>query len=389
MKTRRKKEIQTKQVKSKKPSQQLLQQKGLLKKSLDAKTQQKIKSKRFPLYDQLFKDVYSYIQYAIELLKDTLSKSELAILKLSGMRLEKESFSKGLRGDLLFTIPLKAIAKLRIPFVILFEHKSRFSYEVLSQILHYMVEVIDFYAKKTGQKVIPPMIAIVFSHDKKIIKEPLTLQDLLPKEWLKQVALEKGKGPFSSLSRDMLNYRLRVYNVHDPKRCEQWKHLKSRMALELFRNKKLFKSKDEAVLEKELVELFQGLKKVEKQDILLSSAQYHLSKRNPKIDLRFFKRCVKLAYDKDPSLIKVKGGNMGNYVPLLERGIAEGLAKGLAKGRAEGMEKGMEKGLQMLQTKEKNVVLSMLKDKMSLQAIVKYTGVSKNRVLKIKKEAGL
>ena len=315
-----------------------------------------------------------------------------------GMCLEKESFSKGLRGDLVFTIPLKKFPHLRIPFVILFEHKSSFSYKVLSQILHYMVEIIDFYSKKSGQKVMPPMIAIVFSYDKKIIKEPLTLQDLLPKEWLKQVFLEKGKGPFSSLSRDMLNYRLRVYNVHDPRRYEQWKNLKSRMALELFRNKKLLKSKDEAVLEKELIKLFQGLKGVKNQDILLSSAQFHLSKRNPKISLGFFNRCLKLAYDKNPRLIKVKGGKMGNYVPMLERGIAEGIAKGIAKGRAEGMEKGIEKGIEKgmekgmekgLQMKEKNVISKMLKMKLDLNTITTCTGVSKNRVLKIKKEAGL
>ena len=112
------------------------------------------------------------------------------------------------------------------------------------------------------------------------------------------------------------------------------------------------------------------------------------------MSLGFFNRCLKLAYDKNPRLIRVKGGKMGNYVPMLERGIAEGIAKGIAKGRAEGMEKGrmegMEKGMEKgLQMKEKNVISKMLKMKLDLNTITACTGVSKNRVLKIKKEAGL
>ena len=55
-------------------------------------------NKFFPMYDQLFKDVYAFTEHALELLKAILSKAELAILDLSQIRLEKESFTKGLRS---------------------------------------------------------------------------------------------------------------------------------------------------------------------------------------------------------------------------------------------------------------------------------------------------
>ena len=99
-------------------------------------------NKFFPMYDQLFKDVYAFTEHALELLKAILSKAELTILDLSQIRLEKESFTKGLAGDLLYTIPLKAYPHIRLPLLILFEHKSTFAPKVLIQVLGYMNEII-------------------------------------------------------------------------------------------------------------------------------------------------------------------------------------------------------------------------------------------------------
>ena len=62
----------------------------------------------------------------------------------------------------------------------------------------------------------------------------------------------------------------------------------------------------------------------------------------------------------------------------LERGIVQGMEKGLA----HGMEKGRAEGQQ-------SVILNMLKDKMDIQAIAKYVGVSKEQVLELQKQAGL
>ena len=130
-----------------------------------------------------------------------------------------------------------------------------------------------------------------------------------------------------------------------------------------------------------LVKLFQGLQGVNNQDIILSAVQYHLSCRNPKIDLGFFNRCLKLASDKDSKLVKVEGGKMGAYIPMVKRGLLEGLAKGrqegIAEGRQEGMEKGMEKGMEL-------VAHNMLKENMNIALISQVTGLSQDHILKLK-----
>ena len=355
-------------------------------------------SKYAPIYDQLFKDVYAFEQHALELIKSVLKKDELSILDLSGISLVKDSFTKGLTADLLYSIPLKAYPRVRIPLLILFEHKSSYKPQVLIQVLGYMCEVIKRYNVK-GQVVFPPLLAILFSHGHRQIKGPLSLQDLLPKEWL-ELQLQEQKqgiqGPLSSLSQDMLNYTLRIYDVHDPHLQSQWDCLHSRIALYLFKDKKLLTSSDERVLEGELVHLFQGLQGVSNQDIILSAVQYHLSCRNPKIDLDFFNRCLKLASDKDSELVKVEGGKMGAYIPMVKRGLLEGLAKGrqegiaegrqegIAEGRqegiAEGRQEGMEKGMEL-------VAHNMLKENMNIALISQVTGLSQDHILKLKSKS--
>ena len=341
-----------------------------------------------PIYDQLFKDVYAFTENALELLKAILSKAELSILDLVKIRLEKESFTKGLMADLLYTIPLKAYPHIRIPLLILFEHKSTYSSKVLIQVLGYMYEIIKKYIKVEGKTTIPPLLAVLFSHGDRQIKGPLSLQNLLPKEWLDLQSQEEGlKGPFSSLSKDMLNYKMRVYDVHDPKIYKSWYNLNSRIALHLFKDKNLLTSQDEKVLENELVYLFEGLRDVTNQDIILSAVQYHLSRKNPKIDLKFFNRCLKLASDQDSKLVKVEGGKMGEYIPMMERGLLEGLAKGQEKGIQIGQKKGIQIGREEGRQEEKqDIILNMLKNKIDISTIMKITEVTEDKILQLQKK---
>ena len=58
----------------------------------------------------------------------------------------------------------------------------------------------------------------------------------------------------------------------------------------------------------------------------------------------------------------------------VEGALERGLAQGMEKGRAEG---------------KQSVILNMLKDKVDIQAIAKYVGVSKEQVLELQKQADL
>lgn len=328
-------------------------------------------SKSFPLYNQLFRDVYAIIEHAIELIREMLSELEFALFDWTQIRLEKESFTKGLECDLLFTVPLKLLPFIRMPFFILFEHKSIYTPRVLIQVLSYMTEVIGRYSQQEKRAVMPPLIGILFVHGTKNVKSPLRLQDILPQQWQELQAKEQGKGPFSDLSKDMLNYGLRAYNVHDPKFSDHFKNWQTRIALYLFRDKEFLTSEDERALEEGLVNLLKELKGVRNQDTLLSAIQFHLLKRNPKITLDFFNRCLRLASDKDETLIKVKGGKMGAYIPMIERGRLEGRQEGIQEGRQEGIQE---------------IISHLLKANMDVQQICKMTRLSKEEVLQIQKQ---
>ena len=325
------------------------------------------KPKSFPLYNQLFRDVYAIVEHAMELIKEMLSEIEFSLFDWTQLRLEKESFTKGLECDLLFTVPLKLFPFIRIPFFIVFEHKSIYSPRVLIQVLGYLAEVIARYAQQEKRAIMPPSIAILFVHGAKNVKGPLRLQDILPEEWQELQANEKGEGPFSTLSKDMLDYGLRVYNVHDSRFQKHFKEWKTRIALHLFRDKEFLTSEDEGILEEGLVNLFKELKGVENQDTLLSAIQFHLLKRNPKITLDFFRKCLRLASEQDETLIKVEGGQMGEYVPMIERG------------RLEGRQEGRQEGIQ-------EIISHLLEANMSVQQICQMTHLSEEEVLEIQKQ---
>ncbi len=116
------------------------------------------------------------------------------------------------------------------------------------------------------------------------------------------------------------------------------------------------------------------------QDIILSAVQYHLYRRNPKIDLDFFNRCLKLASDKDSKLVKVEGGKMGAYIPMVKRGLLEGLAKGRQEGIAEGRQEGIAEGRQ---EGRQEVALKLIEKNMTIQEVCEITGLSEEEVHQI------
>ena len=75
---------------------------------------------------------------------------------------------------------------------------------------------------------------------------------------------------------------------------------------------------------------------------------------------------MKLASEKDTELVTVEGGKMGEYIPMIERGLLEGLSKGRQEGRQE-------------------ILSKLLKANIDIQAICKATGLSKQEILSLQK----
>ena len=65
--------------------------------------------------------------------------------------------------------------------------------------------------------------------------------------------------------------------------------------------------------------------------------------------------------------------------------LEEGLAKGLAKGRAEGLEEGLEKGRE---ERNMEVAINFLKLGTPCEVVAKATGLSLEKVTKIKESSG-
>ena len=90
---------------------------------------------------------------------------------------------------------------------------------------------------------------------------------------------------------------------------------------------------------------------------------------------------------------------MGEYIPMMERGLLEGLAKGQEKGIQIGQKKGIqigqekgiqigrEKGIQIGRQEEKqDIILNMLKNKIDISTIMKITKVTEDKILQLQKK---
>ncbi|MDE0151074.1 MAG: hypothetical protein OXK80_01075, partial [Bdellovibrionales bacterium] len=60
-----------------------------------------------------------------------------------------------------------------------------------------------------------------------------------------------------------------------------------------------------------------------------------------------------------------------------EKGLSEGRKEGRKEGMAQGIAEGMEKSMEL-------VAVNMIKNKMDIELIVKITGLSKTKILKLK-----
>ena len=78
---------------------------------------------------------------------------------------------------------------------------------------------------------------------------------------------------------------------------------------------------------------------------------------------------------------------MGEYIPMMERGLLEGLAKGQEKGIQIGQKKGIQIGREEGRQEEKqDIILNMLKNKIDISTIMKITKVTEDKILQIQKK---
>ena len=90
-------------------------------------------------------------------------------------------------------------------------------------------------------------------------------------------------------------------------------------------------------------------------------------------------RAAERAYAKDVGLAqgRKEGRKEGKKIGIAQ-GIEQGMEQGIDKGMKQGVKQGREEGMEL-------VALNMLKNKTDISFIVKMTGLSRSKILKLKK----
>ena len=176
----------------------------------------------------------------------------------------------------------------------------------------------------------------------------------------------------SFLQKVMLNYSIKVIDIHDKKVAQaiRSKAFKSRGFLSLLKRAWDLKA-DEKELKK-LIRLFDNCKG---KDLGLVISNY-VWKVVPNMTEELWQRIEQQAVKWG---IFPKGGYMNIREYIKEEGRQEGEQKGMLAGMQKGKLEGKEEGKQ-------EVILSLLKNKMDTSVICKATGLSKAELKKLQKK---
>jgi len=113
-------------------------------------------------HDKTFRDIFSDVHHARDLISTALPKKIIKYLKLETLETENGNFIdeslKDVQSDLMFSLKTKSNKPIKI--YLLFEHKSYIDKKIHRQILSYLARIYS------GMDVLTPVIPIVFYHGK-------------------------------------------------------------------------------------------------------------------------------------------------------------------------------------------------------------------------------
>ena len=362
-----------KKIKIKKPKNLKAKQS----KNLKAKQSKNLKAKK-PVnhHDMFFKSFYCEPDFALELFKLIFHKTEFKVYNWKHLKTEKDSL-KDKRADLVFSVPLKSYPSLKVKILILLEHKSAYDPQLFSQLLYYQSLLHEESCKK-GQAF--PIIPVVFYHGKTPWKWAKSFQDTVYKGFLRKTPVR--------LRRNMINYEIRLLDVHEPKvgRVFKDKSFKSRGALYLL--KEIWRLKLTHEDFKKVLAGFSDFSGSRRQGLMQDVSDYLQAV------LREGERVKKLWNKAEQELIEQgiykKGGYMNISEYMAEKHRMKGLRKGRREGRMEGLQEGRMEGLQEgRMERDKEVILNMLKKNLDIKLVSEVTGLSVKEIKKLKNGAKL
>ncbi len=321
--------------------------------------QSKNKIKQVSHHDLLFKQAFSDSRFARELLTLVFTKKELSVFNLKSLKPEKDTF-QDLKADLVFSLLFKNHPESQVKIAILLEHKSKYSYKVFEQLLKYQAVITSKSLEETGCAW--PIIPIVFYHGKKPWKWAKNFQKGLMGEFLEEIP--------SFLQKVMLNYSIKVIDIHDKKVAQaiRSKAFKSRGFLSLLKRAWDLKA-DEKELKK-LIRLFDNCKG---KDLGLVISNY-VWKVVPNMTKELWQRIEQQAVKWG---IFPKGGYMNIREYIKEEGRWEGIHIGRQEGRQEGKLEGRQENM-------RQVIANMFRKNVDIPFIAEVTGLSEVEIKKLK-----
>ena len=303
-------------------------------------------------HDRFFKDTFSNLKRARKLVEFVLSKNELELFDINGLRVEKDSFIEGRHADIVLSLPFKD-SKERARLFPLLEHKSQYDKDLFEQILDYIYYLRKWVIKQMGYR--PLIIPILFSHGKNPIKWAKSLQEDDFKLKFKKFPLETQKS--------MLNYGLRIINTKDEKVRKWFKNNAPecwgfiRLLDEIWNIKNPDKEKVRNIIKDYFGSELKGATKEEEKELAISVIRYLQSAGGLKKEV--WKEAEKLLI-KD-KILKQGGDYMGAIENIRE------------EGRFEGQQEGKQE-----------VVLNLLKKKQNISFISEVTGLPEKEIKKLK-----
>ena len=192
----------------------------------------------------------------------------------------------------------------------------------------------------------------------------------------------------SSLAKDVLDFRPRIIDTHDPKvlRAIKDKRFKSRACLNVMKEVVTVKSGEEEKL-KWILSLFEDYPG-NKEDLALNLGDY-IWAVVPGMTEELWKRVEQEAVNKG---IFPKGGYMNIREQIKEEGRQEGWQKGRQEGKQEGKQEGILQGIlqgqqegrqEGRQENMQQVILNMLQKNVELSFISEVTGLTPEELKKL------
>ena len=306
-------------------------------------------------HDRFFKQSCSNLEFVTEIFKLIFSKKEFNACDWKKLKAEKDTLKGGKRADLIFSVPLKKNPNTHIKIFILLEHKSSYSPNLFTQVLHYQVLLHEQTLKEYGRA--QPIIPVLFYQG----KEPWRWESSF------QGVYFGAKIP-AFFKENMLNYKLRILDVHSPEvtKALKSKKFKNRGTLNLLREIWTLEMTEES-----LTRVLSKFGKIVDDDTVLGIMNYF---KDFGMTRKLWQKVERRAYHNN---IFQKGGYMGVREDIREEGRMEGRVEGRMEGRVEGRMEGRQE--------RDKVILNMLKKKTDISFISEVTGLSKKEIQKLKK----